>query len=179
MWVVAFLNGLTLLPFQTYLAPFMRDELGISAVTTGWVWSTIGAVGMAAGFLVGWVADQVGVRRALMLCFASACLASACVYHFASDRYFYLAGFLFALAFYPVFGLVPTYLGQIVDVNRLTRAFGIANVLIGLGGICGNFLGGVCKDMQGSFAPIYLIISALLLLQLLVVATLPEQSRQR
>ncbi|MGV8920135.1 MAG: MFS transporter [Pseudomonas sp.] len=178
MWLVAFLNGLTLLPFQTYLAPFMRDELGISATTTGQVWSTIGAVGMAAGFLVGWIADRIGVQRALILCFASAGMASACVFHFSSGGYFYLAGFLFALAFYPVFGLVPTYLGQIVDVSRLTQAFGIANILIGLGGICGNFLGGVCKDLLGSFAPIYMIISALLLLQLLVVATLPRQPRR-
>lgn len=175
MWLVAFLNGLTLLPFQTYLAPFMRDELGISASTTGMVWSTIGAVGMAAGFLVGWIADRIGTRLALILCFASACVASLCVYHFNSDGYFYVAGFLFALAFYPVFGLVPTYIGQIVDVSRLTQAFGIANVLIGLGGVCGNFLGGVCKDVLGSFAPIYLFISIFLLVQLVVVATLPKQ----
>ncbi|MDB6142722.1 MAG: transporter [Pseudomonas sp.] len=179
LWGVAFLNGLTLLPFQTYLAPFMRDELGISAASTGMVWSTIGAVGMAAGFLVGWIADRIGTRRALILCFASACAASLCVYHFHSDGYFYVAGFLFALAFYPVFGLVPTYIGQMVDVSRLTQAFGIANVLIGLGGVCGNFLGGVCKDMLGTFAPIYMFIGAFLLLQLLVVATLPERHRYR
>jgi len=175
MWIVAFLNGLTLLPFQTYLAPFMRDELGVSVSTTGLVWSTIGAVGMAAGFLVGWIADRIGTRLALMLCFASACAASLCIYQFTSDGFFYLAGFLFALAFYPVFGLVPTSIGQIVPVSRLTQAFGIANVLIGLGGVCGNFLGGVCKDVLGSFAPIYLLISILLLVQLAVVATLPEK----
>jgi MFS family permease len=179
LWAVAFLNGLTLLPFQTYLAPFMRDELGISAASTGMVWSTIGAVGMAAGFLVGWIADRIGTRRALILCFASVCAASLCVYQFTQAGYFYLAGFLFALAFYPVFGLVPTYIGQIVDVSRLTQAFGIANVLIGLGGVCGNFLGGVCKDMLGSFAPIYMFISALLIVQLVVVATLPERHHRR
>jgi predicted MFS family arabinose efflux permease len=174
LWLVAFLNGLTLLPFQTYLAPFMREELGISATTAGLVWSTIGAVGMAAGFLVGWIADRIGARVALILCFASACAASLCVYHFTSDGYFYVAGFLFALAFYPVFGLVPTYIGQIVDVSRLTQAFGIANVLIGLGGVCGNFLGGVCKDALGSFAPLYMFISIFLLMQLVVVVMLPN-----
>ena len=173
-WLVAFLNGLTLLPFQTYLAPFMREELAMSVTTTGMVWSTIGAVGMAAGFLVGWVADRLGSRRALMLCFVSACLASLCVYHLDSDSGFYLAGFLFALAFYPVFGLVPTYLGQIVPLDCLTRAFGIANVLIGVGGVLGNFLGGICKELLGSFAPLYLCIAGLLLVQLMVVALLPD-----
>ncbi|HEX8596679.1 MAG TPA: MFS transporter [Pseudomonas sp.] len=174
-WLVAFLNGLTLLPFQTYLAPFMREELSRSVATTGLVWSTIGGVGMAAGFLVGWIADRWGSRRALMLCFASACLASLCVYGLDSDSGFYLAGFLFALAFYPVFGLVPTYLGQVVPLACLTRAFGVANVLIGLGGVLGNFLGGACKEQLGSFAPLYLCIAGLLLVQLMVVGLLPDR----
>lgn len=127
-----------------------------------------------SGFLVGWIADRLGLRRALMLCFASASLASLCVYSLDSDSGFYLAGFLFALAFYPVFGLVPTYLGQIVPLDCLTRAFGIANVLIGLGGMLGNFLGGICKELLGSFAPLYLCIAGLLLLQLAVVVPLPD-----
>jgi MFS family permease len=154
----------------------MREELSKSIATTGLVWSTIGAVGMAAGFLVGWIADRQGSRRALMLCFASACLASLCVYSLEEDYGFYLAGFLFALAFYPVFGLVPTYLGQTVPIHHLTQAFGVANVLIGLGGVLGNFLGGICKEWLGSFAPLYLCIAGLLLVQWLVVGLLPDKN---
>ncbi|NAT58846.1 MFS transporter, partial [Pseudomonas syringae pv. actinidifoliorum] len=82
---------------------------------------------------------------------------------------FYVAAFLFAIAFYPIFGLVPTYIGQIVDVSRLTQAFGIANVLIGLGGVCGNFLGGFSKDLTGSFSSIYVVVAVLLFVQLAMV----------
>lgn len=174
LWIIAFLNGLTLLPFQTYLAPFMRDELGISVQDAGLVWSTIGAVGMASGFFVGWIADRIGTRTALILCFTSACVASAIVFTMNEVLAFYVAAVFFALAFYPIFGLVPTYIGQIVPVSRLTQAFGIANVLIGLGGMCGNFIGGLSKDMAGTFAPVYLAIALLLLLQLLMTAILPK-----
>lgn len=169
VWILAFLNGVTLLPFQTYLSPFLRDELGLPVATTGFIWTTIGAVGMASGFLVGWVADRIGVRIALALCFASAGAASALVYGFDEIPVFYLAAFLFAVAFYPIFGLVPTYIGQIVHVSRLTQAFGIANVLIGLGGVCGNFLGGLTKDMTGSFSSVYAAVAMLLLLQVALV----------
>lgn len=169
VWIVAFLNGVTLLPFQTYLAPFLRDELGVSVATTGFLWTTIGAVGMASGFLVGWIADKVGVRAALILCFASAGLAALLVYTTHAIPAFYVAAFLFAIAFYPIFGLVPTYIGQIVDVSRLTQAFGIANVLIGLGGVCGNFLGGFSKDLTGSFSSIYVVVAVLLFVQLAMV----------
>jgi hypothetical protein len=68
-------------------------------------------------------------------------------------------------------------LGQIVPLTYLTRAFGIANVLIGLGGMLGNFLGGASKELVGSFAPLYLCIAGLLLVQLLVVGLLPDTQR--
>ncbi|UZJ58018.1 MFS transporter [Pseudomonas sp. KU26590] len=174
VWVLAFLNGVTLLPFQTYLSPFLRDELGLPVATTGFIWTTIGAVGMASGFLVGWIADRIGVRIALALCFASAGAASALVYGFDAIPIFYLAAFLFAAAFYPIFGLVPTYIGQIVHVSRLTQAFGIANVLIGLGGVCGNFLGGLTKDTTGSFSSVYAAVAMLLLLQVALVLMLKK-----
>lgn len=175
LWAIAFLNGLTLLPFQTYLAPFMRDELGISVSDAGLVWSTIGAVGMASGFLVGWVADRIGTRAALALCFTSSALACTVVYAQGPAWSFFVAAFLFAMAFYPIFGLVPTYIGQVIPVSRLTQAFGIANVLIGVGGVCGNFLGGWCKDLTGSFVSIYLIVGLLLVLQLLITLGLPKR----
>lgn len=62
-----------------------------------------------------------------------------------------------------------------MPLDCLTRAFGIANVLIGVGGVLGNFLGGTCKELLGSFAPLYLCIAGLLLVQLIVVALLPDK----
>lgn len=175
IWGIAFLNGMALLPFQTYLAPYLRDELGVSVQDAGFIWTTIGAVGMASGFLVGWVADKVGARAALAMSFLSAGLAALLVFSFNAIALFYLAAFLFALAFYPIFGLVPSYIGQIVPVNRLTQAFGIANVLIGLGGVCGNFLGGLSKDLTGSFSTVYWVVSLLLFLQCVMVFMLGKQ----
>ncbi|EFQ64259.1 putative major facilitator family (MFS) transporter [Pseudomonas fluorescens WH6] len=175
-WAIAFLNGMALLPFQTYLAPYLRDELGVSVRDAGFIWTTIGAVGMASGFLVGWIADKVGVRVSLAMCFLSAGLASALVFSFNSIALFYLAALLFALAFYPVFGLVPSYIGQIVPVSRLTQAFGIANVLIGLGGVCGNFLGGLSKDVTGSFSTVYWVVALLLFAQCVMVFMLGNPS---
>lgn len=180
-WAIAFLNGMALLPFQTYLAPFLRDELGVSVRDTGFIWTTLGAVGMASGFLVGWIADKVGVRASLAMCFVSAGLAATLVFSFNSLPLFYLAAFLFALAFYPIFGLVPSYIGQIVPVNRLTQAFGIANVLIGLGGVCGNFLGGFSKDLTGSFSTVYWVVALLLFVQCVMVCMLgkpPESATE-
>ncbi|WP_040267752.1 MFS transporter [Pseudomonas rhodesiae] len=174
-WGIAFLNGMALLPFQTYLAPYLRDELGVSVQDTGFIWTTLGAVGMASGFLLGWLADKAGVRTSLALCFLSAGVAATLVFTFNNLPSFYLAAFLFALAFYPIFGLVPSYIGQIVPVGRLTQAFGIANVLIGLGGVCGNFLGGWSRDLSGSFSHVYWVVALLLFGQYAMVLLLGKR----
>ena len=174
-WGIAFLNGMALLPFQTYLAPYLRDELGVSVQDTGFIWTTLGAVGMASGFLLGWLADKAGVRTSLALCFLSAGVAATLMFTFNNLPSFYLAAFLFALAFYPIFGLVPSYIGQIVPVSRLTQAFGIANVLIGLGGVCGNFLGGWSRDLSGSFSHVYWVVALLLFGQYAMVLLLGKR----
>lgn len=149
--------------------------VGVSVRDAGFIWTTLGAVGMASGFLVGWIADKVGVRASLAMCFLSAGLAASLVFSFNSLPLFYLAAFLFALAFYPIFGLVPSYIGQIVPVSRLTQAFGIANVLIGLGGVCGNFLGGFSKDLTGSFSTVYWVVALLLFVQCVMVFLLGKR----
>jgi predicted MFS family arabinose efflux permease len=174
-WGIAFLNGMALLPFQTYLAPYLRDELGVSVQDTGFIWTTLGAVGMASGFLLGWLADKAGVRTSLALCFLSAGVAATLMFTFNNLPSFYLAAFLFALAFYPIFGLVPSYIGQIVPVSRLTQAFGIANVLIGLGGVYGNFLGGWSRDLSGSFSHVYWVVALLLFGQYAMVLLLGKR----
>lgn len=166
---------MALLPFQTYLAPYLRDELGVSVQDTGFIWTTLGAVGMASGFLLGWLADKAGVRTSLALCFLSAGVAATLMFTFNNLPSFYLAAFLFALAFYPIFGLVPSYIGQIVPVSRLTQAFGIANVVIGLGGVCGNFLGGWSRDLSGSFSHVYWVVALLLFGQCAMVLLLGKR----
>lgn len=165
LWGIAFLNGATLLPFQTYLAPFMRDELGFSISLAGSVWSTIGLVGMASGFVVGWFADKIGVKNALALCFLSATTSAFLVFFTKDEFYFFVIAFLFSVAFYPIFGLVPSLIGRLVSINKITLAFGVANILIGIGGVIGNFLGGLFHDKYQTFTGLYLIIAILIFIQ--------------
>lgn len=49
-------------------------------------------------------------------------------------------------------------------------------MLIGLGGVCGNFLGGYSKDLTGSFATVYWVVALLLFVQCVMVFMLGKQS---
>jgi MFS family permease len=170
LWAITFINGLSLLPFQTYLVPIIRDEFHYSIVTAGQVWSSIGLIGMGAGFVVGVLADKIGIRKTLVLTFLFAGSAALLVWANNARWQLYVAAALFALAFYPIFGLVPAYMSKTMKGEHLTKAFGIANVMVGFGGMAGNFLGGLSGAYLGSFSPTYAAIAGLLGIQ--VVLTL-------
>jgi hypothetical protein len=53
--VMMFFNGISCLPFQTYLSSVLVDEHGYSLSTSATSWQIIGLVGMASGFSMGWV----------------------------------------------------------------------------------------------------------------------------
>lgn len=55
------------------LIPTLRDELGMSLVTSGWLASSIQAMGAGAGLICGSLADWIGRRRAVL----GACLVGA------------------------------------------------------------------------------------------------------
>jgi len=177
IWLMTFLNGLSMMPFQTYLSPYLREELGFGTPFAAKVWATLGIIGMVAGFAVGWLSDRIGVRFSLVLSYA--CTAGAAIILILAPVGIMpmIAGVLFALAFYPVFGLVPAYVSKMTDGRTATQVFAVANVTLGVGGICGNFAGGILKNATGSFVQIYEAITLIALLLSIASLLLPNETR--
>jgi MFS family permease len=178
VWAITFLNGFALLPFQTYLSPYLRDELGFPVTVAGQVWTVIGFVGMGAGFAVGALSDRIGIRASLVLTYALVLTASLLVALVPAEFAMIGAATAFALAFYPIFGLVPAYIGKTLSGAQATMAFGIANVTLGLGGMLGNLLGGWSRTGTGTFVWIYLAVAAAALVLAALAAALPAEGRR-
>ncbi|HEX9447663.1 MAG TPA: MFS transporter, partial [Dongiaceae bacterium] len=178
-----FLNGLACMPFQTYLVPLLREDFGWDASEATHLWSLIGGIGMIGGFALGWLADRISIKWAMLVTYLL--LAAAAVLPLmlsrdpaATPRLMDLAGLCFGLAFYAIFGLVPAYISACFRGDAATLLFGIGNIALGLGGLLGNLGGGYAKSVTGSFAPIYgLVLLASLLLIILAWATPNERRR--
>ena len=65
--LMMFLNGLSCMPFQTYLSSLLVGEHGLNIEQSASAWRLIGFVGMFGGFLIGWVADRITVRWTLLI----------------------------------------------------------------------------------------------------------------
>jgi len=174
---ITFLNGWASGPFQNYLSPYLREERGFGIGYTAAIWGVIGVIGMVSGFAVGWLSDRTGVRAALVFSYSCFFVAALLLVLAAVGWVPVISGVLFAVAFYPVFGLVPAYVSKAAAGALATTIFGLANITQGLGGMSGNYLAGAVKDQTGGFVWIYVIIAASTLLLGALSIALPKERR--
>lgn len=173
-----FLNGLSCIPYQTYLSAFLQDETGYTNEMAAYAWRIIGVVGMVSGFAIGALADRITVRWGMVVTYlilAGSCImliAAADTKHLAP---LYAAAVAFGVSFYAIFGLVPAYISQTFGTGSAALIFAFGNIALGLGGIVGNVLGGVLKVSTGSFEPIYLIMLGAALCSAVLSACMPSE----
>ncbi len=158
--LMMFLNGLSCMPAQNYLSAMMREELGYSVGSAALAWSIIGIVGMFSGLAVGALADRISIRWAMVVTYALLCISAALYLNHATLVVVYAGAVAFGLAFYAIFGLVPAYTSIIFSHEEATSVFGIGNVLLGLGGMAGNYFAGLSREYSGSFETTYWIVLA-------------------
>jgi MFS family permease len=95
-----------------------------------------------------------------------------------------LAGILFAIAFYPIFGLIPAYVSKMASTAALAvTIFGVANIMQGVGGMIGNYCAGLMASTSGTFVGVYGAIVAVAVLLGVLTLRLPkaedEERRER
>lgn len=163
LFAMMFLNGLSCMPFQTYLSPFLQGEAGLSQGDAASAWRLVGFVGMFSGLLVGALADRITVRHAMILTYlilTAACLALVNVPGTGKGPLLMFSAIGFGTAFYAIFGLVPAYISQTFGKGEAAIVFSFGNIALGLGGIIGNLLGGLLKDTNGTFVSAYVLMAA-------------------
>ena len=157
--LMMFLNGLSCMPFQTYLSSLLVGEHGLNIEQSASAWRLIGFVGMFGGFLIGWVADRITVRWTLLIVYLLLGQSTAILlYAEITPVSIYASSALFGLSFYAIFGLVPAYISHVYKNNTAAIVFAFGNIALGLGGILGNTAGGWIKQATNTFEGLNLII---------------------
>ncbi|MDH0745424.1 MFS transporter [Pseudomonas sp. GD03842] len=178
VWAMNFLLGFSTFPFQNYLSSYLRTELNFDVAYTAQIWASIGFVGMFAGLSVGWLSDRIGLRLTMILVYVCVALAALVLVVHPVGYWPLVAGVLFAVAFYPIFGLIPAYVSKMASSAALAvTLFGVANIMQGVGGMIGNFCGGWLASANGSFVGVYVAIGVVAVLLALLTMRLPCESQ--
>jgi predicted MFS family arabinose efflux permease len=175
-----FLNGLSCMPYQTYLSAFLQAEAGYTSETAAHIWRIIGIVGMVSGFAIGSLADRITVRLGMIVTYAIlgiSCYLLINATGGTSTAKLYVAAVAFGIAFYAIFGLVPAYISHVFGQGSAALVFAFGNIALGLGGIVGNILGGWLKETSGSFEPIYLVMLGAAICSAVLSALMPSERR--
>ena len=155
--LMTFLVGFATMPFSTWLNTYSA-ELSLPPSLGGYTWSLIGLSGMAAGFLVGKLADRKGSSVAL---FFSTTGFAVGIIAFILDptTFMLLAGFSYGMMYFPIWGVLAGWLSKHYGSKATMQINSVGMVTFGLGGATGNMIAGGLFQASGSLADLFALIA--------------------
>lgn len=173
--LICLLVGFSTMPFAIWLNTYL-DELGLPAAIGGYTWTTVGITGMAAGFIIGRIADRMGHGIALLVIFSGFAL-SLLTFIYDPARFALIAGFGYGLMYFPVWGILAGWVRQHYSSTATMQISSICMVTSGLGGAMGNLLAGYIRDTTGSLTLVYMIVTVTVLLLVMLAALILGSGR--
>jgi len=162
--LLVIVTGLYLMPFQTYIVPFIQEDLRLNHEIAGISWSLFGILGVVSGFFAGILADKFSAKKAMIIMYGISVIAILVLLIFHNSACVLLSCGIFGLSFYGLFGLHPTYVSRMLPPEKTAKLFGLLNVAIGFGAMIGNYASGYIKNASGSFINAYMLMAVLSLL---------------
>ncbi|KAF2860854.1 MFS general substrate transporter [Piedraia hortae CBS 480.64] len=167
------------------ISPYLPDmasnfpEVGADQVglCVGLLASSFALAQFVSNFAWGWLSDQIGRKPVVMI---GTLLTAVCFGAFGFCRTLWQA--ILVQVFMGLVngnqGVISTCVGEITDRSNQSRAFTYLPVIYGLGGITGPVVGGllVMPHLEYPYLPPNLISAALLIVDLIVIATFLRES---
>lgn len=155
--LIYFLIGLSCISFSSWLNTYL-DELGQSDSLAGPTWTMLGVSGMVAGITAGWLADRKGHATALLIMSLGFALGLA-AFSYDPVEYALVAGAAYGLMYFPVWGIVSSWVAQRYSPVATMQLSGLGMVASALGGSTGNLAAGYIQNLTGSLSFLYLILA--------------------
>lgn len=174
-----FLVGYAVHPFQIFLAAYLRLELLQSATVAGNTWLTIGLVGTWGGLFMGSLADKFGGVKIMLLACLLLLASVAVLINLHAPIWFIASAFMFSLAYYCMPGLLPAFLSVQYPPHISTRMFSAGSMMLGIGAVAGNIIGGQLADYFYTLESYYWTCAAVaIVLALLAVIFMRGEKRK-
>lgn len=165
-------------PFLNFLSAFAAERLGATAQITGSLWTLIGICGVVGGLLLGSLADRWGALKVMALSICAFGLAILAVLWRPSLGLTWLCVGLFALFYFPVWGLMAAYLSARLDSVQSLQVVSLSMVGYGLSSATANWLCGFLLQATEQFAPVHTWIACWVAASLLLLGLMARRQRR-
>jgi MFS family permease len=171
----------------TQVIGYWTEDVGYSLEAATGIYAVVGLIGIVSMPLMGKVADlavqrlgrEVGGRRLMLLLGPGMGMAACLLLLFSAQPVLaYAAAFVFALYWAIVPGGVVGYVGAVYGCRTLGKIWGLATLIVmGVGPFAGSFIGGLLRDLSGSYTPAIYYALGSFGASVLLAATLPTAVR--
>jgi len=177
MAAMGVLNGLTYIPFQTYLVSYLQDKPGWTNAEAITSWTLIGLGSVVGGYLFGLLTDRTSAKFSLTLANLSTGLFILAVIEIDALVVVYLMLFGFGVAYGAIFGQTAAYIARSQPSEAGAWINGIMYLFFGLGSALGNFLVGALVAPWGGLQNQYYIIVTCLFVLAAIAAIILKRDR--
>jgi len=154
------LFGFSYVIYATFFVDYLTAEAGFAIARAGSLWSAIGMLSVASGFIWGSVSDRLGRKYglALVLLLQGASYALFGLWH--SIQGYYLSALLFALTAWSVPAIMAASAGDLLGGKMAAAAFGFISLLLSAGQALGPFVAGRIAALTGSYSYSFMAAAA-------------------
>ncbi|MBC3234340.1 MFS transporter [Pseudomonas lurida] len=156
-------------PFLNFLSAFVSDRLHAGVAMTGSIWTLIGIGGAIGGLLLGTLADRWGALRVLALSIGAFGLVMLGLLAHPSLLLSWLAAGLFAVFYFPSWGLMAAYLSARLSAVASLQVVSLSMVSYGLASATANGVCGWLLQVRGEFAGVHAWIAGWVFASLLLL----------
>ncbi|MFW6151009.1 MAG: MFS transporter [Chloroflexota bacterium] len=163
---------------MVHTVPHAVDQ-GISATSAAAILSVIGGASIVARSIMGFVADRIGAKRAMLICYLP--LISALFWLQSTDALwmFYVFAALYGFSHGGFFTLISPTIAQLFGTVSHGAIFGIILASGAVGGAGGPFMAGRLFDIYGTYRIPFLIIALLAIAALLLTLSLTRTAYEK
>jgi len=145
------LYGFSYIIYATFFVRYLNWECGFTVADAGALWSAVGGISIASGFIWGTVSDRMGRRYGLSCVYA---IQFACYVLFGlwkSAPGIYASALLFAVTAWSIPAIMAAASGDILGPRMGSAALGFITLFFGIGQALGPFMAGRVADSFGSY----------------------------
>jgi MFS family permease len=155
--IIYILFGFSYIIYVTFFARYLIWEGAVffTEESAGGLWSLVGGISIASGFIWGSVSDRIGRKYTLAVVFI---LQSACYLIFGlwkDSPGFYISAGIFSLTAWSIPAIIAAASGDILGPKLAPAAFGFITLFFGIGQALGPFTAGRIADINGTYSPAF------------------------